>query len=73
MFRPAAIVPMHGVRSKTRLYRAIYAVLTPVTPLLRSLFPNAFTTTEQLGRAMLAVAQNGYPSAVLETRDINRL
>ena len=73
MFRPAAIVPMHGVRSKTRLYRAIYAVLTPVTPLLRSLFPNAFTTTEQLGRAMLAVAQNGYPSALLETRDINRL
>jgi len=73
MFRPAAIVPMHGVRSKTRLYRAIYAVLNPVTPLLRSVFPNAFTTTEQVGRAMLAVAEHGYPRAVLETRDINRL
>jgi uncharacterized protein YbjT (DUF2867 family) len=73
MFRPAAIVPLHGVRSKTALYRAFYTVLRPVTPLLRSLFPKAFTTTEQVGRAMLAVARNGYPTPVLETRDINRL
>jgi uncharacterized protein YbjT (DUF2867 family) len=73
MFRPAAIVPMHGVRSKTAWYRALYAVMTPLYPALKALCPNGVTTTEQVGRAMLAVARSGYPMAVLETRDINGL
>ena len=29
MLRPGLIIPMHGVRSKTRLYRAFYMVLGP--------------------------------------------
>jgi hypothetical protein len=73
MFRPAVIVPMHGVRSKTTWYRALYAVMTPLYPALKTFFPNGVTTTEQVGRAMLAVARSGYPGAVLETRDINSL
>ena len=73
MFRPAAIVPMHGVRSKTTWYRVLYAVMTPLYPALKALFPNGVTTTEQVGRAMLAVARRGYQTAVLETRDINGL
>jgi uncharacterized protein YbjT (DUF2867 family) len=73
MFRPAVIVPMHGVRSKTTWYRALYAVMTPLYPALKAFFPNGVTTTEQVGRAMLAVARSGYPGAVLETRDINSL
>jgi uncharacterized protein YbjT (DUF2867 family) len=73
LFRPAAIVPLHGVRSKTRWYRVLYALLAPLFPAMKSLFPNAVTTTEQVGRAMLAVARNGYPTPVLETRDINSL
>jgi hypothetical protein len=40
-------------------------------PLLRRAFPDAITTTSQLGRAMLAVAKNGAPSAILETHDIS--
>jgi uncharacterized protein YbjT (DUF2867 family) len=73
LFRPAAIVPLHGIRSKTGWYRVFYALARPILPLLKALFPNAVTTTEQVGRAMLAVARNGYPTPVLETRDINSL
>ena len=73
LFRPAAIVPLHGIRSKTGLYRTLYALARPILPILKSLFPNAVTTTEQVGRAMLTVARNGYPTPVLETRDINSL
>jgi hypothetical protein len=29
------------------------------------------TTTEQVGKAMIAVARGGYPKRVLETPDIN--
>lgn len=73
MFRPGAIMPMHGVRSKTALYRAAYVVLTPLYPLIKRLSPNAVTTSEQVGRAMLQVARHGYPNPVLETADINAL
>jgi len=73
MFRPAAIVPMHGVRSKTGWYRVLYALMTPFYPALKAFLPNGITTTERVGRAMLAVARRGYSKPVLETRDINSL
>ena len=71
MFRPGAIVPLHGVRSRTRLYRVIYSIMTPLFPVLRRLFPTAITTTEQVGRAMLVVASRGYTKSVLDPSDIN--
>jgi uncharacterized protein YbjT (DUF2867 family) len=71
MFRPGFIQPLHGIQSKTRLYRAIYVVTTPIFPALRALFPRFVTTTEQLGRAMLRVARDGYAKPILEMRDIS--
>jgi uncharacterized protein YbjT (DUF2867 family) len=73
MFRPGFIQPLHGIRSKTRWVRAIYAVATPLFPLLDAAFPNAVTTTERVGRAMLAAARRGAPKTVLENADINAL
>ncbi len=73
MFRPAGIQPLHGIRSKTKLYRALYAMTGPFLPLLKRFLPNYMTTTEQLGRAMIQVAAKGYDQPVLETRDINAL
>jgi uncharacterized protein YbjT (DUF2867 family) len=73
MFRPGAIMPLHGIRSSIRWYNLAYAVIGPIYPLLRRIAPTMITTTEQLGRAMIAVARNGYSTHVLETADINRL
>jgi uncharacterized protein YbjT (DUF2867 family) len=73
MFRPGLIIPLHGIRSSTRWYNAVYFVLKPIAPVLERIAPTAFTTTERLGRAMLAVARNGYSSHILEMADINRL
>ena len=73
MFRPAVIVPLHGITSKTRLYRVAYALTRPFWPALRAGFPHYVTTTEQLGRAMLGVAKQGAPRPILESRDINAL
>lgn len=73
MFRPGMIRPLHGIVSKTALYRVLYTVLDPVVPLLQRAFPNAVTTTEQVGKAMLAVARTGAPKRILENADINRL
>jgi uncharacterized protein YbjT (DUF2867 family) len=73
MFRPGFIQPLHGIRSRTKFYRLFYALASPVLPLFKRLFPRYVTTTEQLGRAMLAVAKHGAPKVILDTDDINRL
>ncbi len=73
MFRPALIRPLHGITSRTRTYRILYALLGPLDPLWWALGPRYVTTTEQLGRAMLAVAKRGAPKPVLENADINAI
>lgn len=73
MFRPGIIEPVHGAKSKTRLYRVFYGISKPVLPLLRWLFPNYVLTTDELGLAMLKVARTGAPKNILESRDIRAL
>jgi uncharacterized protein YbjT (DUF2867 family) len=73
MFRPGAIVPRHGVRSKTGWIRLVYLLAAPLVPLWQALAPNTISTSDQVGRAMLRVAREGYPRSILEIPDINRL
>jgi hypothetical protein len=73
MFRPGYIQPVHGVRTRTKLYRAMYALAGPLYPIWKLLFPKYVTTTECVGRAMLNVAKSGAPKPVLESEDINAL
>jgi len=73
IFRPGVIIPLHGIRSKTRVYQTFYTMATPILPLLKGRFPKYVTTTEQLGRAMIHAAQNGAPKHILESADINNL
>jgi hypothetical protein len=71
MFRPGFIVPQHGIKSRTTLYRVFYTMLAPLLPLLKMLAPNTVVTTESLGRAMINVARRGYGKPILEARDIS--
>jgi len=73
MFRPAGIQPLHGVRSKTAWVQAIYVGTAPLLTLLNRVAPKFMTTSEQVGRAMIKVARDGFPRPVLESEDINRL
>jgi uncharacterized protein YbjT (DUF2867 family) len=73
MFRPAGIQPLHGVRSRTAWVQAIYVVASPLLTWLDRVAPKYMTTTEQVGRAMIKVARDGYPKPVLESEDINRV
>jgi uncharacterized protein YbjT (DUF2867 family) len=71
-FRPGIIQPLDGIRSKTASYRWFYTVAAPFLSLARSAFPRHVVTTAQMGRAMITVALDGYPSRVLEAADIAR-
>jgi uncharacterized protein YbjT (DUF2867 family) len=70
-FRPGIIQPLHGVASRTPLYRFFYVALGWMFPIWRALSPDSITTTERVGRAMLWVARHGYEKQVLESPDIN--
>jgi uncharacterized protein YbjT (DUF2867 family) len=73
MFRPGGIVPMDGIKSKTKAYQAVYSVLGPVMPVLKRMFPKYVTTTRELGRAMIRVAKVGFEKRVIEAGDIARI
>jgi uncharacterized protein YbjT (DUF2867 family) len=73
MFRPGAIQPKHGIRSKTALYRFLYVVLLPFLWVVKAVAPDSLTTTEAVGRAMIRVAADGAPTPIVGTREINRL
>jgi uncharacterized protein YbjT (DUF2867 family) len=73
MFRPGYIQPLHGIRAKTKWYGAGYAMMGPLYPVWKLLFPKYVTTTECVGRAMLKVAKRGAPKSVLENQEINNI
>ncbi len=73
MFRPGLIVPLHGIKSRTRIYQFAYTLMKPLLPWMQRRWPASVTTTEKLGRAMLKAAKQGVPKRILETSDIAEL
>lgn len=73
MFRPGLIQPMKGIKSRTAAYRAFYMAFGWLLPVVKAVLPSTITTTERLGIAMINAGKKGYPTPILETRDINVL
>lgn len=73
LFRPGIIQPVHGMHSKTRIYRLFYKVTQPVLPILRRLFPDFILTTKVIGQAMLNAARKGSGKQIVNSKDINQL
>ncbi|MEU0885957.1 epimerase [Lentzea sp. NPDC005914] len=72
--RPGFIQPLHGITSRTRIYRYLYRWSSWLFPVLRKAAPKFVTTTENLGRAMVALAKGATPAVkVLRSDEINRL
>jgi uncharacterized protein YbjT (DUF2867 family) len=71
MFRPGGIIPMYGVKSKTKLYQVFYDLMKPFYPLL--LKSNGVITSEQVGKAMIHVAIVGFSHPVIESHELKRI
>lgn len=67
--RPAFMKPRPEALHAPKFYRYIPWVYR----LGRKIFPNGFSTTDELGTAMIQVALQGYPKRVLEVSDIKKL
>ena len=71
VFRPGLVRPLHGIRSRTRLYNVLFPLLWPVMAITGLVAPSHITTTERIGRAMLQCARAGFPSRILYAREMN--
>jgi hypothetical protein len=71
MFRPGAIIPEKGIKSRTFWYNAMYVLLRPFFPLLKK--SKNITTSTLLGKAMINTLFNNNIQVILENKDINRI
>jgi hypothetical protein len=70
-FRPGAIIPERGVKSKTKLYNFFYSITKPVFPLLKKM--KSVTTTSRIGQAMLNLYDHPQKLKHLEGAAINKI
>ncbi|MFQ3215078.1 MAG: hypothetical protein ACJAT1_000435 [Marivirga sp.] len=73
MFRPGAIIPLKGIKSKTKVYQFIYSYFGLVLKIMKGLFPNSIVNTTQIGLAMINIAIKGYHKEIIDPQDILKL
>jgi len=73
IFRPGIIQPLDRIKSKTPSYRWIYKAAAPILTVARRFWPQFVSTTEELGRALLAAAKRGTGKRVVEAKEISVL
>ena len=65
-FRPSFILPTKGMKRTLKYYKYI----TWLYPILKIVYPSGASTLREIGLAMINVTNEGYPSHVMEVRDI---
>jgi uncharacterized protein YbjT (DUF2867 family) len=73
VFRPAMIQPLDGIQSKTASYRVMYGLVAPFLSVARRFWPNYISTTQELGKALLAAAKRGTERHIVEAGEIRIL
>lgn len=73
MFRPGLIIPLRGIKSRTKAYQFVYDYFMWLVRLFKAVAPNAVVNTTQLGKAMINAALYGYNSAIIKPKDIIQL
>ncbi|MCB9014884.1 MAG: epimerase [Lentimicrobiaceae bacterium] len=70
MFRPGAIIPLRGIKSRTKSYQFIYDHFMWLVKLIRLISPDSVVTTTQIGQAMINTVLQDYEKQILKPRDI---
>jgi uncharacterized protein YbjT (DUF2867 family) len=70
MFRPGAIIPFRGIKSRTKSYQFIYDYFMWLVKAIKVIAPNAVVNTTQIGLAMINCMLKGYHKKVLRPKDI---
>jgi uncharacterized protein YbjT (DUF2867 family) len=70
MFRPGAIIPLRGIKSRTRLYQFMYDYFLWLVKLIKFMSPNSVVDATQIGLAMINSLLKGYGQKILTPKDI---
>lgn len=70
MFRPGAIIPLRGIKSRTKAYQFMYDYFMWLVRLIKAISPNSVVDTTQIGLAMINSLLKGYDKKVLTPKDI---
>ncbi|WP_321997643.1 NAD-dependent epimerase/dehydratase family protein [Draconibacterium orientale] len=73
MFRPGLIIPLRGIKSRTKAYQFVYDYFMWLVRLFKAVAPNAVVNTTQLGKAMINCVLYGYSSVIIKPKDIIQL
>ncbi|WP_258103608.1 NAD-dependent epimerase/dehydratase family protein [Marinoscillum sp. MHG1-6] len=69
-FRPGAILPLRGIKSKTKLYQTMYDYLSWLLRLIKKVSPNSVVNTTEIGLSMINLTLKGYDKKVIRPKDI---
>ncbi len=70
MFRPGAIIPLRGIKSRTKSYQFMYDYFMWLVKLIKAIAPNSVVNTTQIGLAMINSMLVGFDKKVLKPKDI---
>jgi len=70
MFRPGAIIPLRGIKSKTKAYRFMYDYFMWIVKLIKFFAPQSVVNTTELGLSMINITKNGYPEQIINPKDM---
>ena len=73
MFRPGAIIPLRGIKSRTKSYQFMYDYFMWLVKLVKLLAPSSVVNTSQIGQAMINSVLKGYDKKILSPKDIINL
>ncbi len=73
MFRPGAIIPLRGIKSRTKAYQFMYDYFMWVVKLMKFFSPNSVVTTTDVGLAMINSVLKGYSEKIIHPKDILEL
>ena len=73
MFRPGAIIPLRGIKSRTKAYQFMYDYFMWLVKLIKLISPNSVVNTTQIGLAMIHATLEGYEKLIIRPKDIIRL
>ena len=70
MFRPGVIIPLKGIKSRTKSYQFLYDYFMWLVKAIKVISPNSVVSTTQIGQTMVNSMLKGYDKKVLAPKDI---
>jgi uncharacterized protein YbjT (DUF2867 family) len=70
MFRPGFIIPLRGIKSRTKAYQFMYDYFMWLVRAVKAIAPNSVVNTTQIGLAMIQATLDGYEKNIITAKDV---